>query len=144
MLFAAVAAALLNDILRPDLLVFVSIADAGAIARSVWQSWRETTASVRLGLEKLRAEAEVHQHETEAMRSLLAAIPFPLVLTRETGALEASETASRQLGIPAGSVGRISIRDFFVNAADQEVMADLQAKQGRLEEYEVQFKNAQG
>ncbi|MBT4563016.1 MAG: PAS domain-containing protein, partial [Rhodospirillaceae bacterium] len=144
MLLAAVVAALLNDILRWDLLAFVSIAGAGAIARSAWQSWRETTASVQLGLEKIKAEAEVHQRETEAMRSMLAAIPFPLVLTRETGALEASETASRQFGIPAGSVGGISIRDFFVNPDDQDVMADLQAEQGRLEEYEVQFKNAQG
>lgn len=144
MLLAGVAAALLNDILRPDLLLFVSIAGAGAIARSAWQSWREATASVRLGLEKIQAEAEVHQRETEAMRSMLAAIPFPLVLTRETGALEASETASRQFGIPTGGVGGLAIRDFFVNPDDQEVMAELQTEQGRLQEYEVQFKNAQG
>jgi PAS domain S-box-containing protein len=66
------------------------------------------------------------------------------VLTRETGALEASETASRQFGIPTGDVGGLAIRDFFVKSDDQEVMAELQAEQGRLEEYEVQFKNSQG
>jgi len=144
MLLAGVVAALHNDILRPDLLLFVAIAGAGAIARSSWQSWREAMASVQFGLEKIQAETEVHQRETEAMRSMLSAIPFPLVLTRETGALEASETASRQFGIPAGDVGGLAIRDFFMNPDEQETMAELQAEQGRLEEYEVQFKNVQG
>ena len=97
-----------------------------------------------MSLEKLEAEAETHRRETEAMRSMLEAIPFPLVLTRATGALEASETAARQFGIPAGGVDGVSILDFFVNPDDQEKMAELQAEQGRLEEYEVQFRNAQG
>ena len=67
------------------------------------------------------------------MRSMLAAIPFPLVLTRESGALEASETASRQFGIPTGGVDGLSILDFFVNPADQEKMAEMQAQLGLMQ-----------
>ena len=87
MLLAAAAAAWLNDILRPDLLNFVSVAGAGAIAWSAWQSWRESTASVRLGLEKIRAEAEVH--ERESARSINS------VISRESIVISCCNKAAR-------------------------------------------------
>ncbi len=143
-LTAVFAGAYLNDIVEPDLLVVMVFSFSLVLSRTVWQNWRDVTATVRLSLEKLQAEAETHRRETEAMRSMLGAIPFPLVLIRENGALEASETAARQFGIPAGELDGVSIGDFFVNPDDQDKMAELQAQQGRLVEYEVQFKNAHG
>ena len=114
------------------------------MGRTVWQSWQDVTATVRLSLERLQAEAELHRRETQGMRAMMEAIPFPLILTRETGALEASEQAARQFGIPAGELTGLNVRDFFVDPTEQARMAELQRTQGRLDEYEVQFKDAQG
>lgn len=133
-----------NEVLNVGVLILLCAASVGSLYRTVWQSWRDVRATVRLGLEKLHAEAEAHHRETEAMRSMLAAIPFPLVLTRKSGALVVSATAARQFGIPAGDLDGINIQDFFVNPDDQQRMANLQTEQGRLDEYEVQLKNAQG
>ncbi len=136
--------AYLGDVLSVDLLFVISASGIAAMLRTAWQNWQDTTGSVRVSLERLQAEAEVHNREAEAMRSMLEAIPFPLVLTRETGALEASGQAVKQFGISADSIDGLSIRDFFVNPEEQEIMSDLQAAKGRLEEYEVQFKSAAG
>ncbi len=115
-----------------------------ALVQANRSNWQDVNATVRLGLEKLQAETAVHQRETEAMRSMIEAIPFPLVLTRDTGALEASETAAEQFGIPRGGAAGLAIRDFLVDPDEQEHMAELQAQQGRLVEYEVRFKDIHG
>ena len=136
--------AYVNDILGAGLLILASLSGMLAMSRTVWQSWQDVTATVRMSLERLQAETELHQRETQAMRAMLEAIPFPLVLTRESGALEASEQAARQFGIPSGEVAGLNIADFFVDPSERERMAELQRTQGRLDEYEVQFKDAQG
>ena len=58
--------------------------------------------------------------------------------------LEASKQAARQFGIPPGEVAGLNIADFLVDPSEQDRMAELQRAQGRLDEYEVQFKDAQG
>ncbi len=143
-MLATFYSASINDILSADLLILIIFSGSLAIARTMWQSWQDMTTTVRVSLERLQAETALHRREAQAMRSMIEAIPFPLVLTRETGALEASEQAARQFGIPAGEVSGLSIRDFFVDPAEQETMAALQNEQGRLEEYEVRLKDAQG
>ncbi|MDA1098866.1 MAG: PAS domain-containing protein [Proteobacteria bacterium] len=136
--------AYLNNVLSADLLMLIIFSGSVAIARTMWQSWQDMTTTVRLSLERLQAETALHRQETQAMRSMIEAIPFPLVLTRETGTVEATEQAARQFGIPAGEVSGLRIQDFFMDPAEQQKMADLQEERGRLEEYEVQLKNAQG
>jgi PAS domain S-box-containing protein len=143
-MLATFYSAYINNILSADLLILIIFSGSVAIARTMWQSWQDMTTTVRVSLERLQAETALHRREAQAMRSMIEAIPFPLVLTRETGALEATEQAARQFGIPAGEVSGLSIRDFFVNPAEQEKMAALQDEQGRLEEYEVRLKDAQG
>jgi PAS domain S-box-containing protein len=133
-----------NDIVPLDLLIIFVGAVCFPLARTIWKNWRQVIDNVKLGLEKLQVEAETRRRETEAMRSMIEAIPFPLVLTRETGALEASKTAARQFGIPEGGAVGLAIRDFLVDPDDLEKMAELQTTQGRIEGYELQLKNARG
>jgi PAS domain S-box-containing protein len=143
-LMAAFAGAYVNDVVRPDLLIVLFITLALILARTIWQNWRDVQATVRVGLEKLQAEADTHERETGAIRSILEAIPFPLVVTHETGALHASSQARRQFGVAEDAPLNIDIREFFVDPAGQARMGELQDTHGRLEEFEVQFKNAQG
>ena len=133
-----------NDILNLELLILTGVATFTSLPRSAWQGWQDVRATVRLGQEKLQAEAAAHQHETAAIRSILEAVPFPLVVTRETGVLHASEQAKRQFGIPTGDMPQLMIADFLVDPGERERMSDLQDERGQLEEYEVQFKNARG
>ncbi|MBT4690322.1 MAG: PAS domain S-box protein [Rhodospirillaceae bacterium] len=132
------------DILNMDLVIIIAVATLSSLPRSGWQSWQDVRATVRLSQEKLQAEAVTHQHETEAIRAILEAVPFPLVVTQESGVLHASDQAKRQFGLPAGDMPALQISDFFVNPEEREQMSDLQEEQGRLEEYEVQLKNAKG
>jgi len=142
-LIALTAGLLKNDILSLDLLVIFVGAVCFPLARTIWKNWRQVIDNVTLVLEKLQVEAETRLRETAAMRSMIEAIPFPLVLTRETGALEASKIAARQFGIPERA-GGLAIRDFFVNPDDRETLAAQQAAQGRIEGYELQLKNTRG
>jgi PAS domain S-box-containing protein len=141
---AATISAYLFDAIVIDLLILMASAGMTAMLYTVWQNWRTVTSMVRLSMEKVEAEAEVHQRENSAMRAMLDAIPFPLVLTRDTGTLEASETALQQFGIDREGAISANIRDFFVDPDEQVKMAELQAQGGRLVEYEVQFKDATG
>lgn len=133
-----------HGVTRPDQLAIIITAVSLPIARTIWQNWYQLVNHVTLGLEKLQAEAEIHLRETKAMRTIIEAIPFPLVLTRETGALEMSETAAQQFGISNASVNEHTIRDFFVNAEDQNAIVELQAQNSRLDAFEVQLQNKQG
>ncbi len=147
--FAPLMAAVLtgfyfNDVLGVDLLALLGVATFTSLPRSAWQGWQDAAATVRLGQEKLKAEAEAHERETEAIRSILEAIPFPLVVTNETGALHASSQARRQFGVSGDAPLNLDIREFFADPTEQERMAELQDAHGRLEEYEVQLKNAEG
>jgi PAS domain S-box-containing protein len=141
---AATISAYLFDAIAPELLVLMASAAVTAMLYTVWQNWRTVTSMVRLSMEKVEAEAEAHLRENSAMRAMLDAIPFPLVLTRDTGTLEASETALRQFGINREEAISANIRDFFFDPDEQVKMAELQAQGGRLVEYEVQFKDASG
>lgn len=135
---------LTNEITRPDLMAIMIASVSLPIARTIWQNWHQLVSNVTLGLEKLQAEAEARVRETRAMRTMIEAIPFPLVLTRESGALEMSKTAAHQFGIPEEDAKGHMIRDFFVNSDDQIAMARLQAEKGQLDAYEVQLQNKQG
>jgi len=134
----------INGVLGVDLVALLAFATFTSLPRSAWQGWQDAAATVRLGQEKLKAEVEAHERETDATRSILEAIPFPLVVTRETGVLHASKQARQQFGVPEDAPLNFDIRDFFVDPADQERMVDLQDELGRLEEYEVRLKNARG
>ncbi len=145
MIVATLGSLYVNDIVEADVLFLLAAATLISLPRSAWQGWQDVCATVRLGQEKLQAETEAHQHETEAVRSILEAIPFPLVVTRETGVLHASAQAARQFGISAGdNVSGLNIVDFFVDPVDQQTMSELQEERGRLEEYEVRLKNVRG
>jgi PAS domain S-box-containing protein len=132
------------DVLRLDALAILFVGSSISLIRTVWQNWDEAKYSVRQGLEKLEVEAEAHRRETEHMRSMIEAIPFPLVLTSETGAVELSAEASRQFGVNRRDIGDLNISDFLVDTASQEKITELQVKQGRLDEYEVQFRDVKG
>ncbi|MEH6546585.1 MAG: adenylate/guanylate cyclase domain-containing protein [Sneathiella sp.] len=140
----ATICAYLFDAIVLEVLVLMASAGLAAMLQTVWQNWRTVTSMVRLNMEKVEAEAEVHRRENSAMRAMLDAIPFPLVLTRNTGTLEASKTALRQFGITREQAISANIRDFFFDPEEQVRMAELQAEDGRLVEYELQFKDAEG
>ena len=144
MLISFPIAAFTNDIVRPELIAILVGSVWFGLAQTIWRNWLDAKASVRLSLEVRMSESEAHRRETEAMRAMIEAIPFPLVLTRETGTLEASASAAQQFGIPTGEVGGRVIRDFFVNPEDQDALIAVQAKEGRLVEHEVQLKDAHG
>jgi PAS domain S-box-containing protein len=141
---SATVGAYLFDSIAIELLVLMGLSGGAAMFYTVWQNWRSVTSLVRLNIEKIQAEAEIHRRENSAMRAMLDAIPFPLVLTRDTGTLEASETALKQFGIDREQAISANIRDFFVDPDEQVKMAELQAEGGRLVEYEVQFRDADG
>ncbi len=157
-ILAVAAGGLTYEVLDRDVMVLVLVAGGLAILQTVVQNWQDALVNVRIGLERLRAEAELHQREVDSanrqkerqaeavrtMRAMIEAIPFPLVLTRANGALEASEQAAEQFGIPVDQLADKNISDFFVNPSEQERMVELQDRQGRIDEYEVQFRDNEG
>jgi len=132
------------DVLSLDALAILFVGSSISLIRTVWQNWDEAKYSVRLGLEKLQIDAEAHRRETEHMRSMIDAIPFPLVVTNEAGVVEFSSEASRQFGVNRRDIGDLNISDFMVDPTSQEQITELQQKQGRLDEYEVQFRDVKG
>jgi PAS domain S-box-containing protein len=115
-----------------------------SLSRSAMQSWELSKTTVVETLERLNAEAEVHSRETEAMRSMLDAIPFPLVLMRKSGATEWSSRASKQFGVPEGQLADSNIRNFFIDLTDMDKMTEMLEKWDRFDDFEVQFRDAAG
>lgn len=143
-LLALLVGALINDVIRPDILVISVVAIGLILTRMIWQNWQYTKQSVKLSKEMLQAETEMRERETGAMRAMLEAIPFPLVLARAEGVLEVSETAARQFGIPAKSVNGPVLDDLLVDPEDLVAITKSQTEQGYLEGYELQLARADG
>ena len=139
------------DVLRSDILLLLTLCGCPAILKTVQQNWQDVQQNVRNTLERLTALAELHRseierqsNETETMRAMIEAIPFPLVLTRENGALEASEQAARQFGVPVGRLSGFNVREFFYDPDDQRKMLRMQEEQGGIDGYEVRFRDSAG
>ena len=136
--------ALMSDVFRIEVLIMFFVGSAVSLSRAAMQSWQISKTTVVETLERLNAEAEVHNRETEAMRSMLEAVPFPLVLMRRSGATEWSARAARQFGVPEGQLTGTNIRNFFIDLTDMDKMTEMLEKWDRFDDYEVQFRDAAG
>lgn len=143
-LLALLVGALRNDVIRPDILVISVVAIGLILWRIIWQNWRYTTQSVELNREKLQTETEMRDREADAMRAMIEAIPFPLILSRKDGVLEVSETAARQFGIPAKASVGPSLTDLVADPDDLSEIIRLQADHGHIVGYELQLKRKGG
>jgi PAS domain S-box-containing protein len=136
--------AFISDVIRIEILIIFFVGSVISLSRAVMQSWEIAKTTVVETLERLNAEAEVHNRETEAMRSMLEAIPFQLILLRGTGAWDFSGQAARQFGVSEGQLTGTNIRNFFVDVTDFEKLLEIYEKRGRVDDYEVQFRDASG
>src|SRR5713101_1565811 len=80
------------------------------------------------------------------LSSILQAMPFPVLLTRlaDGAVLYINPLAAEQLKLsPENSWGQTAL-DYYVNPNDRLPLTKRITKEGRLCNYEVQFKNSEG
>ncbi len=158
MLTASFVAGLAYDVMRPDLLIFITFSATVAMGRTLQQSWQDVREMVRTSLERLAAETQLRQREAQTaffekerqneisrtQRNLIDAIPFPLVLTREGSFLPVGTQASRLFKVDLTKSSMRTIADFFVDPTELDRMAATQATDGQLDEFETRLKDTEG
>ncbi|HZD24648.1 MAG TPA: ATP-binding protein [Alphaproteobacteria bacterium] len=96
----------------------------------------------------LRQQHEAERAEqaalVQAQRNLIAALPFPVVVTQGNSVFEASPAARRQFGVEDDDLSRLSISDFFADPKDREALIEAQQRDGLLDDVEVRFQDSKG
>jgi len=135
------------EVMEPDVLAILLVLSVPAVVKTVLQNFGDIVDNVKINIDRLAAEVQLRQQqaqETDAMRAMVAAIPLPLVVTRSDGTFEFSETAASRFGVTSGASTGFLAENFFVDPQDQIRLFDLQKTRRRLDEEEVQLKDAAG
>jgi diguanylate cyclase (GGDEF)-like protein/PAS domain S-box-containing protein len=80
------------------------------------------------------------------LSSILQAMPFPVLLARlaDSTVLYINPLAAEQLKLSPGKIQGQYALDFYLNPGDRPPLVERVMKEGRLCNYEVQFKNSEG
>jgi PAS domain S-box-containing protein len=135
------------DVMEPDVLAILLFLSVPAVVKTVQQNFGDIVDNVKINIDRLAAEVQLRQQqsrETDAMRAMIAAIPLPLVVTRSDGTFEFSEVAAARFGVSSGRSTGVLAENFFADPQDQVRLFNLQKSRGRLDEEEVQLKDAAG
>ena len=146
-LLASFISGITNGIVAADALSLLYLAGSLAILKTVAQNWQDASTNVRISLERVAAESELHRREAEeaqAVRAMIEAIPFALVVTRGSKVVEATEQASRQFGVSRDQFAEVDIGDLFVDPLDQDRLIETQNSHGGVDDFEIQFKDING
>lgn len=96
-------------------------------------------------VEAAQAEQERHAEAAQTQRNMINAIAFPMVLSKGDDALEVTPQGRIDFGVPDGPLKDVKLSQFFVKPEDQAAMiAQLEAQNGKLDNYEVKMKNTAG
>lgn len=108
----------------------------------------ETTAEHSSNVEaELQDEAEEARRESEEwFQAIATATPVPVLLWRLSDGeiLYANEIASSTFGLAIHELIGYSSQEFYDNPSDQQKLLDILERQGRLQNYEIRARKADG
>lgn len=105
----------------------------------------EAEEKLRLAESKAaHAEQKRQAEASEMQRNMINAIAFPMVLSHGNDALEVTPAGREQFRVSDGPLEDVHLSDFFVNPQDQNRMIELLQEKGRLDNYEVLMRDAEG
>jgi PAS domain S-box-containing protein len=137
-----------NDRITISLVAWIALAAVIQTGRQNWAEFRSSLARElereRIMRENLEAEAARQAEVAEAQRRMINAIPFPLVITREGGAMPVGQQAAQLFKVEADELPNHSVGEFFVHPEDEKRLFDLYSNEGGFDEFELEMQDTEG